>query len=60
MGIKIAGDCLNILEQLGVKVEKIIRNIPWYAKRIFRTNAGGNYLVFEIDIKEASRYELTV
>ncbi|MFQ5441588.1 MAG: efflux RND transporter permease subunit [Thermodesulfobacteriota bacterium] len=60
VGIKIAGDDLNVLEDLGKEIEAAIRNIPGtlsvYSERV----VGGNYLDFDIDRLQAARYGLTV
>jgi Cu(I)/Ag(I) efflux system membrane protein CusA/SilA len=60
VGIKIAGDDLQVLEDLGKEIESVVRRIPGtlsaYAERV----VGGNYLDFEINRREASRYGLTV
>jgi len=60
VGIKIAGDDLNVLENLGREIEAVVRDIPGtlsvYSERV----AGGNYLDYDIDRKEAARYGLTV
>ncbi len=60
VGIKIAGDDLNILQELGQQVESVISNIPGtlsvYSERV----VGGNYFDFEIDREQAARYGLTM
>ncbi len=60
VGIKVAGDDLETLEELGKKIEAVVRDIPGtlsvYAERV----VGGNYLDYEIDRLEAARYGLTV
>ena len=60
VGIKVAGDDLEVLEELGRQIEQIVRPLPGtlsvYAERV----AGGNYLDFDIDREKASRYGLTV
>jgi Cu(I)/Ag(I) efflux system membrane protein CusA/SilA len=60
VGIKVAGDDLETLEQIGKQIEEVVRNIPGtlsvYAERV----AGGNYLDFDIRREEAARYGLTV
>ncbi len=60
VGIKIAGDDLNVLQELGQQVESVISNIPGtlsvYSERV----VGGNYFDFEIDRKQAARYGLTM
>ena len=60
VGIKVAGPKLEVLQDLGEKIEAIVRTIPGtlsvYAERV----VGGNYLDFTIRRKEAARYGLTV
>jgi len=60
VGIKIAGDDLEVLQEIGKEIEAVLRTIPGtlsvYSERV----VGGNYLDYEIDRKEAARYGLTV
>jgi len=60
VGIKIAGPDLSVLQDVGQRIEAILRNEPGtlsvYAERV----VGGNYLDFEIDRREIARYGLTV
>jgi Cu(I)/Ag(I) efflux system membrane protein CusA/SilA len=60
VGIKIAGDDLNTLQELGQQVESVISNIPGtlsvYSERV----VGGNYFDFEINREQAARYGLTM
>jgi Cu(I)/Ag(I) efflux system membrane protein CusA/SilA len=60
VGIKIMGEDLQVLNDLGEKVEAIIRDVPGtlsvYAERV----TGGNFLDYEIRRDEAARYGLTV
>ncbi|MCH7649611.1 MAG: efflux RND transporter permease subunit [Nitrospinae bacterium] len=60
VGIKIAGDDLNILQSLGQQIEAVVRTIPGtlsvYSERV----VGGNYFDFEIDREQAARYGLTM
>ena len=60
VGIKVIGSDLNILQELGEKIEAIIRDVPGtlsvYAERV----VGGNYLDIDIDRIAAARYGLTV
>ncbi len=60
VGIKIAGNDLAVLEKLGKKVEALIKNIPGTLSVFSERVVGGNYLDFEINREEASRYGLTV
>jgi Cu(I)/Ag(I) efflux system membrane protein CusA/SilA len=60
VGIKIMGEDLQVLNDLGEKVEAVIRHVPGtlsvYAERV----TGGNFLDYEIRRDEAARYGLTV
>ena len=60
VGIKIMGEDLQVLNDLGEKVEAVMRDVPGtlsvYAERV----TGGNFLDYEIRRDEAARYGLTV
>ncbi len=60
VGIKIMGNNLDTLNQIGQKIEVVMRDIPGtlsvYSERV----VGGNYLDFEIDRWAVARYGLTV
>lgn len=60
VGIKVVGSDLNILQELGEKIEAVLRDVPGtlsvYSERV----VGGNYLDIKIDRLQASRYGLTV
>ncbi len=60
VGIKLMGEDLGVLSDLGEKVEAVLRNVPGtlsvYSERV----TGGNFLDFRIKRKEAARYGLTV
>ena len=60
VGIKIMGEDLQVLSDLGEKVEAVIRGVPGtlsvYAERV----TGGNFLDYDIRREEAGRYGLTV
>lgn len=60
VGIKVIGSDLNVLQELGEKIEAIIRDVPGtlsvYAERV----VGGNYLDIDIDRIAVARYGLTV
>ncbi|MCB2147912.1 MAG: efflux RND transporter permease subunit [Deltaproteobacteria bacterium] len=60
VGIKIMGEDLQVLSDIGEKVEAVIRDVPGtlsvYAERV----TGGNFLDYEIRREEAARYGLTV
>ncbi|MCD6271594.1 MAG: efflux RND transporter permease subunit, partial [Deltaproteobacteria bacterium] len=60
VGIKLMGNDLQVLNDLGEKVEAVIREVPGtlsvYAERV----TGGNFLDYHIKREEAARYGLTV
>ena len=60
VGIKLMGDDLQTLSDLGEKVESVIRDVKGtlsvYAERV----TGGNFLDYRIRREEAARYGLTV
>jgi Cu(I)/Ag(I) efflux system membrane protein CusA/SilA len=60
VGIKLMGENLQVLSDLGEKVEAVIREVPGtlsvYSERV----TGGNFLDYKINRKEAARYGLTV
>ena len=60
VGIKLMGEDLGVLSDLGEKVEAVLRNVPGtlsvYSERV----TGGNFLDFRIKRLEAARYGLTV
>ncbi len=60
VGVKISGDDLEKLEELGRGVEAALRDLPGTLSVFSERVAGGNYLDFDIDRREAARYGLTV
>ena len=60
VGIKLMGPDLDVLSDLGARIEAVVRDIPGtlsvYAERV----TGGNYLDFTIDRTQIARYGLTV
>jgi len=60
VGIKLMGEDLQVLSDLGEQVEAVMRKVPHtlsvYAERV----TGGNFLDYHIKRKEAARYGLTV
>jgi Cu(I)/Ag(I) efflux system membrane protein CusA/SilA len=60
IGIKLIGPNLNVLSDLGEKIEAVVRGIPGtrsvYAERV----TGGNYMDFTINRHEIARYGLTI
>ena len=60
VGIKIAGEDLEVLQRLGERIETVIRDLPGTLSVFAERVAGGNYLDFDIDREAAARYGLTV
>jgi Cu(I)/Ag(I) efflux system membrane protein CusA/SilA len=60
VGIKLMGEDLQVLSDVGEKVEAVLREVPGtlsvYSERV----TGGNFLDYRIKRKEAARYGLTV
>lgn len=60
VGIKLMGNDLNVLSDIGEEIEAVVRQIPGtlsvYAERV----VGGNFLDFEINRDEIARYGLTI
>ena len=60
VGIKLMGADLQVLSDLGEKIEAVVREVPGtlsvYSERV----TGGNFLDYHIKRKEAARYGLTV
>ncbi len=59
VGIKVSGPDLNVLEQVGNEIEQALRQLPDTLSAFADKAAGGYYLDFDIDRREASRYGLT-
>ena len=60
VGIKIAGNDLEQLQEIGREIEAIMRDIPGTLSVFAERTAGGNYLDFVIDRRAAARYGLLV
>ncbi|MGA8264817.1 MAG: CusA/CzcA family heavy metal efflux RND transporter [Ignavibacteriaceae bacterium] len=60
VGIKIAGPDLNVLQDIGKRIEEVARTIPGTRSVYAERSAGGNYVDFNIDRNAIARYGLTV
>jgi len=60
VGIKLMGPDLQVLSDLGERIEAIIRQVPGTGSVISERVTGGNYIDFVIDREAAARYGLTV
>jgi Cu(I)/Ag(I) efflux system membrane protein CusA/SilA len=60
VGIKVAGPDLPELERIASEIEAVIRNVPNTSSVFAERVMGGNYVEFDIDRDEISRYGLNV
>ncbi|MBA3016136.1 MAG: CusA/CzcA family heavy metal efflux RND transporter [Proteobacteria bacterium] len=60
VGIKVMGNDLTILSQIGEEIEAVIRTIPGTLSAYSERVVGGNYLDYVINREEAARYGLNV
>ncbi len=60
VGIKIMGEDLSVLSDLGEKIEAIIRDVPGTLSAYSERVVGGYYFDYTIHREEAARYGLTV
>ena len=60
VGIKIAGPDLNVLQDIGKKIEEVTRTISGTRSVYAERSAGGNYVDFDIDRNAIARYGLTI
>ncbi len=60
VGIKVLGADLNIIEKIGVELERVLKEVPGTRSAFFERVTGGYYLDFQVKREEAARYELSV
>ncbi|WP_305731339.1 efflux RND transporter permease subunit [Trichlorobacter ammonificans] len=60
LGVKIFGSDLNVLKDLAVQAEGILKTVPGAADVVAERVTGGNYLDIEIDREAAARYGVGV
>ncbi len=60
VGIKVMGNDLQVLSDIGEKIEAVIRSVPGTASVYSERVTGGNFLDYAIRRDEAARYGLTV
>ena len=60
VGIKVAGPDLNMIQQIGQKVEKVLKDVPGTATAFAERVAGGRYITVDIQRDQASRYGLNI
>ena len=60
LGVKIFGNDLNVLKDLAVQSEGILKTIPGAADVVAERVTGGNYIDIDIDREAAARYGVKV
>ena len=60
VGIKLSGPDLSVLEELGSRVEAVVRDVPGTRSAYSERAMGGNYLNFSVRRDAIARYGLTV
>ncbi len=60
IGIKVAGEDLNVLQRLSKDIEQTMKMMPETLSAFGDRAVGGYYLDFDIDREQAARYGLTV
>jgi Cu(I)/Ag(I) efflux system membrane protein CusA/SilA len=60
LGVKIFGNDLNVLRDLAIEAERILKPIPGAADVVAERVTGGNYIDIDIDRQAAARYGVSV
>jgi copper/silver efflux system protein len=60
LGVKIFGNDLNVLKELAVQAEGILKTVPGAADVVAERVTGGNYIDIDIDREAAARYGIRV
>ena len=60
LGVKIFGNDLNVLKDLAVQAEGILKMVPGAADVVAERVTGGNYIDIDIDREAAARYGVNV
>jgi Cu(I)/Ag(I) efflux system membrane protein CusA/SilA len=60
LGVKVAGPDLEVLQEIGERIEAALKNVPGTLSVSAERVVGGNYLDFDIDRQKIARYGLTV
>jgi len=60
LGVKIFGNDLNVLKDLAVQAEGILKTVPGAADVVAERVTGGNYVDIDIDREAAARYGVNV
>jgi Cu(I)/Ag(I) efflux system membrane protein CusA/SilA len=60
VGIKVAGADLNVIQEIGENIEKVLLDVPGTASAFSERVAGGRYVTIDINRDAASRYALNI
>ncbi len=60
VGIKISGDDLSVIQQIGQEIETILGPVPGTSSVYSERVAGGRYIKVDIDREKASRFGLNI
>ncbi len=60
VGIKVAGADLNVIQQLGQRIEEVVQQIPGTLSAYSERVASGRYITVDIDRVAASRFGLNI
>jgi len=60
VGIKVAGPDLKVIQQIGQRLETIIKDVPGTASVYSERVAGGRYIKIDIQREKAARYGLNI
>jgi copper/silver efflux system protein len=60
VGVKVMGPKLEVIEQIGLQVEKTLKSVQGTRSAFYERVSGGYYLDFEVNRSEAARYNLSV
>ncbi|UPW17537.1 efflux RND transporter permease subunit [Agarivorans sp. TSD2052] len=60
IGIKVAGEKLAVIENIGKQIELILQQVPGTASAYAERVAGGRYVKVDIDRQRAARYGLNI
>jgi len=60
VGIKVSGPDLNVIQDIGKRIEDVVQKVPGTASAYSERTAGGRYVTVDIDRIAASRFGLNI
>ena len=60
VGVKVAGPDLQVIQQIGLDIETVLKKLPGTASAFSERVAGGRYITVDILREQASRYGLNI